>query len=31
MTNLDFIYNRQSIRKFKDEPIPKEDVTTFID
>lgn len=30
MTNLDFIYNRQSIRKFKDEPIPKEDIMELL-
>ena len=26
MANLDFIYNRKSIRKFKNTPIPKEDI-----
>lgn len=30
MTNLDFIYNRQSIRKFKDESIPKEDIMELL-
>ncbi|WGX77105.1 nitroreductase family protein [Paraclostridium bifermentans] len=30
MTNLDFIYNRQSIRKFKDEPIPNEDIMELL-
>lgn len=30
MTNLDFIYNRQSIRKFKDEPITKEDIMELL-
>ena len=26
MVNLDLIYNRKSVRKFKDQPIPKEDI-----
>lgn len=30
MANLDFIYNRQSIRKFKDTPIPKEDIMELL-
>lgn len=30
MGNLDFIYNRKSIRKFKDEPVPKEDLLEII-
>ncbi|MGL4335935.1 MAG: nitroreductase family protein [Turicibacter sp.] len=31
MSELDFIYKRKSIRKFKDEPIPKEDILKLID
>ncbi len=31
MTNLDFIYNRKSIRKFKDEVVPKADILTLLD
>ena len=30
MANLDFIYNRKSVRKFKDTPIPKEDIIELI-
>lgn len=30
MANLDFIYNRQSIRKFKDTPVPKEDIIELL-
>ena len=30
MTNLDFIYNRKSIRQFKDTPIPKEDILELL-
>ncbi len=30
MKNLDFIYKRQSIRKFKDEPVPREDVMELL-
>ncbi|WP_250674513.1 nitroreductase family protein [Paraclostridium ghonii] len=30
MANLDFIYNRQSIRKFKNTPIPKEDIMELL-
>lgn len=30
MTNLDFIYNRKSVRKFKDTPIPKEDILELL-
>lgn len=30
MNNLDFIYNRKSIRNFKDTPIPKEDLMEMI-
>ncbi len=31
MANLDFIYKRKSIRKFKDCEIPKEDILTLLD
>lgn len=31
MANLDFIYKRKSIRKFKNNPIPKEDILTLLD
>ena len=31
MGNLDFIYKRKSIRKFKDDSIPKEDILTLLD
>lgn len=31
MANLDFIYKRKSIRKFKDCAIPKEDILTLLD
>ena len=31
MKNLEFIYNRKSIRKFKDIQIPKEDILTLLD
>lgn len=31
MANLDFIYKRKSIRKFKNDPIPKEDILTLLD
>ncbi len=30
MSNLDFIYNRKSIRKFKDQSVPKEDLLEMI-
>lgn len=30
MANLDFIYNRKSIRKFKDMPVPKEDIIELL-
>lgn len=30
MANLDFIYNRKSIRKFKQDLIPKEDILTLL-
>lgn len=30
MTNLDFIYKRKSIRKFKDEMIPREDIIELL-
>lgn len=30
MSNLDFIYNRHSVRKFKDAPVPKEDIKEII-
>ena len=30
MNNLEFIYNRKSIRKFKDIKIPKEDIMELI-
>ncbi|WP_455542416.1 nitroreductase family protein [Intestinibacter sp.] len=30
MTNLDFIYKRKSIRKFKDQEVPKEDLLEII-
>ena len=30
MANLDFIYNRKSIRKFKNTPIPKEDIIELL-
>ena len=31
MANLDFIYKRKSIRKFKNDSIPKEDILTLLD
>lgn len=31
MANLDFIYERKSIRKFKNDSIPKEDILTLLD
>lgn len=31
MGNLDFIYKRKSIRKFKDEVVPKEDILKLLD
>ena len=31
MANLDFIYKRKSIRKFKNQSIPKEDILTLLD
>lgn len=31
MGNLDFIYNRKSIRKFKEINVPKEDILTLLD
>ena len=31
MANLDFIYNRKSIRKFKNLPVSKEDILTLLD
>ena len=27
MKDLDFIYKRKSVRKFKDEEVPKEDIS----
>lgn len=30
MANLDFIYNRKSVRQFKDTPIPKEDIVALL-
>ena len=30
MVNLDFIYNRKSVREFKDTPIPKEDIIALL-
>ncbi len=30
MTNLDFIYNRKSIRQFKDIPVKREDILEII-
>ncbi|MGL5717860.1 MAG: nitroreductase family protein [Paraclostridium sp.] len=30
MTNLSFIYNRKSVRKFKDTPVPKEDIMELL-
>ncbi len=30
MTNLDFIYNRKSVREFKNTPIPKEDILELL-
>ena len=30
MANLDFIYNRKSVRQFKDTPIPKEDIIELL-
>ena len=30
MANLDFIYNRKSVRQFKDTPIPKEDIVELL-
>ena len=30
MANLDFIYQRKSIRKFKDTPIPKQDILELL-
>jgi nitroreductase len=30
MTNLDFIYNRKSVRMFKNTPIPKEDILELL-
>ncbi|MGL5694530.1 MAG: nitroreductase family protein [Peptostreptococcaceae bacterium] len=30
MANLDFIYNRKSVRKFKDTPIPREDILELL-
>lgn len=31
MTSLDLIYNRKSVRKFKDEQIPREDILKLLD
>ena len=31
MSNLDFIYKRKSIRDYKDEPVPKEDILKMLD
>lgn len=31
MSNLDFIYNRKSIRKFKEDKIPKEDIVRLLE
>ncbi|MGL4971599.1 MAG: nitroreductase family protein [Culicoidibacterales bacterium] len=30
MTNLDFIYNRKSVRQFQDQPVPKADIVEII-
>ncbi|WMT80585.1 hypothetical protein TEMA_09060 [Terrisporobacter mayombei] len=30
MSNLDFIYKRKSVRKFKDEMVPKEDIDKIL-
>ena len=30
MANLDFIYNRKSVRQFKDTPVPKEDIVELL-
>ena len=30
MANLDFIYNRKSVRQFKDIPVPKEDIVELL-
>ena len=30
MANLDFIYNRKSVRQFKDTPVPKEDIIELL-
>ena len=30
MKNLDFIYNRKSVRKFKNEEVPKEDIIKIL-
>ena len=31
MTNLDFIYNRKSIRAYKDAEVPKEDILKMLE
>lgn len=31
MSNLEFIYNRKSIRKFKENKIPKEDIVKLLE
>ena len=31
MSNLDFIYNRKSIRDYKDAVVPKEDILKMLD
>ena len=31
MKNLDFIYNRKSVRKFKDSEVPREDIIKMLD
>ena len=30
MANLDFIYNRKSVRQFKNTPVPKEDIIELL-
>ena len=31
MKSLDFIYNRKSVRKFKDSEVPREDIIKMLD
>ena len=31
MKNLEFIYNRKSVRKFKDNEVPREDIIKMLD